>query len=651
MTATPHNGKEADFQLFMALLDGDRFEGRFREGVHTADVSDMMRRLTKEELKTFDGRPLFPERRAYTVNYQLSADEAALYDAVTEYVREEMNRAERLAEGDQRRQNVGFALQILQRRLASSPAAIHESLRRRREKLERRIEEARLLQRGRNARLGAASELASYRPEFFEDFDDQPEDEVEAVEERLVDSATAAQTIAELELEIGAAHPPRGAGQGAPPLGHRHQMARAAEHPRPAADDRSPPATAASSSSSPSRATRSPTSPTRSAPASAAPRPWSRSTAGSPARRAATPSNAFLHDPAVLVMVANDAAGEGVNLQRAHLMVNYDLPWNPNRLEQRFGRIHRIGQTEVCHLWNLVANETREGAVYARLLEKLEAAREALGGRVYDVLGQLFEQKPLRDLLIEAIRYGEQPEVKARLFQVVDDAAGHAHLLDLLERRALTQETLPFTKVQAIREQMERAHAQRLQPHYIESFFLAAFEHLGGRIHRRETGRFEISRVPGALRERDRQTGTGAPVLPRYERICFDKAQIAGPAARRLRLPRPPAARRHDRPHPRAPPRADEAGCHPGRPARSGPAPARPRHPGPGDPGRPRRPPRPPPDRRAAAPLRRAVRGRRAPRCRPRPLPRLPAGERARARGDRCPGSRSHGSPATSRAG
>ena len=528
MTATPHSGKEADFQLFMALLDGDRFEGRFREGVHTADVSDMLRRLTKEELKTFDGRPLFPERRAYTVNYRLSADEAALYDAVTEYVREEMNRAERLAEGDQRRQNVGFALQILQRRLASSPAAIHESLRRRREKLERRVDEARLLQRGRNVRLAAASELTSYRPEFFEDFDDQPEDEVEAVEEQLVDSATAAQTIAELELEILAltrleeqAKALRRSGTDTKwrelqsildqplmtdPAGNRRKLIVFTE-PRDTltylADKIR----------------------TRLGRAEAVVEIH-----GGLAREARkTAMAAFLHDPAVLIMVANDAAGEGVNLQRAHLMVNYDLPWNPNRLEQRFGRIHRIGQTEVCHLWNLVANETREGAVYARLLEKLETARAALGGRVYDVLGQLFEQKPLRDLLIEAIRYGEQPEVKARLLQVVDDAAGHAHLLDLLERRALTQETFPFTKVQAIREQMERAHAQRLQPHYIESFFHAAFEHLGGRIHRRETGRFEISRVPGALRERDRQTGAGAPVLPRYERICFDKAQIAGP--------------------------------------------------------------------------------------------------------------------------
>ena len=129
--ATPHNGKEQDFQLFMALLDGDRFEGKFRDGVHVADVEDMMRRLTKEELLRFDGRPLFPERKAYTVKYELSDQEAELYTAVTEYVRNEMNRVQRFGEEDGRKKNnVGFALQILQRRLASSPAAIYQSLKR-----------------------------------------------------------------------------------------------------------------------------------------------------------------------------------------------------------------------------------------------------------------------------------------------------------------------------------------------------------------------------------------------------------------------------------------------------------------------------------------------------------------------------------------
>lgn len=101
MSATPHNGKEADFQLFMALLDSDRFEGRFRDGVHKTDVHDMMRRLTKEELVKFDGKPLFPERCAYTVQYSLSEPEARLYHDVTEYVREEMNRAERFANEDE----------------------------------------------------------------------------------------------------------------------------------------------------------------------------------------------------------------------------------------------------------------------------------------------------------------------------------------------------------------------------------------------------------------------------------------------------------------------------------------------------------------------------------------------------------------------
>ena len=116
------------------------------------------------------------------------------------------------------------------------------------------------------------------------------------------------------------------------------------------------------------------------------------------------------------VLIATDAAGEGINLQRAHLMVNYDLPWNPNRIEQRFGRIHRIGQTEVCYLWNLIAKETREGDVFLTLFAKLEEARAALGGQVYDVLGKVeFENKPLRDLLIEAIRYGDSPDVRARL--------------------------------------------------------------------------------------------------------------------------------------------------------------------------------------------------------------------------------------------
>lgn len=192
MSATPHNGKEADFQLFMGLLDGDRFEGRFREGVHKADVSDMMRRLTKEELYRFDGTPLFPERRAYTASYELSAAEAQLYTAVTDYVREEMNKADRGDDG-KRRSSVGFALQILQRRLASSPAAIHRSLERRRRRLEERLAEEKV--RGH-------SSLAAPRAYDFDDLEDIPEVEAEAIEDEVLDQATASRTLMELEAEL-----------------------------------------------------------------------------------------------------------------------------------------------------------------------------------------------------------------------------------------------------------------------------------------------------------------------------------------------------------------------------------------------------------------------------------------------------------------
>ncbi|WP_306215137.1 helicase-related protein, partial [Actinoplanes sp. RD1] len=230
----------------------------------------------------------------------------------------------------------------------------------------------------------------------------------------------------------------------------------------------------------------------------------------------------FTQDKDTVVLVATDAAGEGLNLQRAHLMVNYDLPWNPNRLEQRFGRIHRIGQTEVCRLWNLIADDTREGAVFLRLLDKIEEQRRAYEGKVFDVLGEAFEGKPLRELLVEAIRYGDQPEVRARLNRVID-AEVSAGLDKLMAERALHHDSLADTDVQELRLRLEEAQARRLQPHYVQAFFAEAFRLLGGMMSPREAGRFEVTHVPGVIRDRDRQVGIGAPVLRRYERVCFDR--------------------------------------------------------------------------------------------------------------------------------
>lgn len=578
LTATPHNGKPADFRYFMALVDRDRFAGANRVKNPTpkspakgaakgsgagsaggtagysigggdrqgrlfpvepatpkgADVSDCMRRLVKEELLKFDGRPLFPERRAYTVEYGLSPAERGLYDAVTEYVRGEFNRADALADG-KRRTSVGFALTILQRRLASSPEAIYQSLKRRRERLEKRLLEVRNAAKPAASRDDDLNGFSHGSPWFSEDPDPFDEDdydsgEFEEMEEDLVDTASAAATAAELEAEIATltmlerrANAVRLSGEDRKweelsrllqddgkmfdAGGRREKLIVFTEHRDTfnylAGKTRSllgDPEAVLTICGGMSR----------------------------DARRYA--EERFKQDAGARILVATDAAGEGINLQRAHLMINYDLPWNPNRLEQRFGRIHRIGQTEVCHLWNLVAAETREGEVFRRLFGKLEIERAALGGKVFDILGRLtFGERSLRDLLIEAVRYGDDPKVKERLNQAVDASVNQDALRELLREYALTTEVMDAATVGGIREEMERAEVRKLEPHFIEAFFKEAMRRLGGRMAPREPGRYEVLDVPFDVRAMDMRTSSSPRVLRSYERICFSKDAKEGP--------------------------------------------------------------------------------------------------------------------------
>jgi superfamily II DNA or RNA helicase len=522
MTATPHNGKEEDFQLFLSLLDSDRFYGKFRDGTHKVDTSDLMRRMVKEELVKFDGTPLFPERKAYTVNYTLSDIEAGLYESVTDYVQTEMGKADE--RGGSQKGSVGFALTALQRRLASSPEAIYQSLKRRHHRLADRLREAKLGNRGRKA----LSETVAAIPE---DDDDLTAEEQESLEEELIDDATAATSIAELEAEItiltdleAQAKAVVASGkdrkwdelskllQNTPEMhdadGRQRKIIIFSEH-------------------------RDTLNYLQDKIAGVLGNPEAIVTIhGGTHRDERKKAQAlFRSDKDVRVLIATDAAGEGVNLQCANLMVNYDLPWNPNRMEQRFGRIHRIGQTEVCHLWSLVAKETREGRVYHRLLEKLATECEALKGKVFNILGDVFEERSLRDLMIDAIKYGDQPEVRARLSQRIDHAFDHDHLKNLLGRNALAEQTMSSERLFKVKEEMEKAEARRLQPFFVRAFFMKAFPLLGGTIHRREPDRYEITHVPLEIRERDRRiTGRNRreqePVLKRYDRVCFERAAI-----------------------------------------------------------------------------------------------------------------------------
>ena len=502
MTATPHNGKEEDFQLFMGLLDRDRFEGKFRNGVHYADTSDMMRRMLKEDLVDLEGKPLLPERLSYSLPYHLSYLEELLYQQVTKYVEEEFNRADKLEKG--RKTSIGFALTILQRRLASSPEAIYQSLQGRRERLENKLRQ----------KEDFLKTLTCPDSEDLEDFLSQ---EIEKLEDEFVDQATAASTIAELRAEIN----------------KLEKLVQLAQEVRRSRTDTKWEELSKLFKNNPEmfdsqgqrrkiivftehRATLDYL--VRRVREIIGEKAVATIHGGIKQEDRQKIQDDFNQNLTVQVLVANDAAGEGINLHEScHLMINYDLPWNPNRLEQRFGRIHRIGQTEICHLWNLVAVDTREGKVFQRVLEKLEVARKALGGKVFDVLGEAINGKQLGELLIEAIRYGDRPDKQAQLEQAIEDKLNLEHLKNILEKRSLYHNLRDTSKLRQIYENIERAEVHKLQPHFIIDFFVASFRQLGGKIQGGESGRYEIvAPIPISLRNRLHKP---------YDHICFEKTQ------------------------------------------------------------------------------------------------------------------------------
>lgn len=507
LTATPHNGKDKDFAQFMSLLDADRFEGAQR--IESApEVSDLMRRLVKEDLVNFDGTPLFPERVACTVSYDLSPAEENLYTQVTEYVLENFDRAEKL-DGN-RRSTVGFALTILQRRLASSPEAIYKSLERRTERLKKIL---------------AEKNFSAAQIDDATDFEDSPDYE-QCVEE-IVNSATAAQTrheiqqeIAELERLTALANSVRTSAvdkkwvELSNLLQRNEQLSNSREKIIIFTEHRDTLNYLTQKISS----------------------MLGRNDAvinihGSlnhNARQAAEKN--FIQKDNFTILIATDAAGEGINLQCSHLMINYDLPWNPNRLEQRFGRIHRIGQKNVCYLWNLIAGNTREGQVFQRLFKKLDAERSALGGKVFDILGKLsFNEKPLGEFLMDAVRYNKSPKARAHFEKLIDAAVDTKKISRLLQARALTDD---FVDPAAVSKNLARMEIHKLQPYYLESFFISAFSHFQGSFRRKKSGHYEIYRVPKIIR------ACSPEILDKYSSVCFDK-KIRDPKSEFLTLGHP----------------------------------------------------------------------------------------------------------------
>ncbi|GIV23745.1 MAG: helicase [Bacteroidia bacterium] len=386
LTATPHKGNDDAYFLLLDLLHPRLFAKveHLKEAVRREGLPFVLRR-SKEQVTDLAGNKLFQKREVRTLAVNLTEAERQLYDAVTAYVRRWYGAVSKRT--DRRSRNVALALTLLQRRLSSSLFAVRESLRRRRNKLHRLREEW-------ERRLEEEEALPVLDEDTLEDLSEQTAREWESFQERLegITAATnpeeLAEEIRELEALIHLAQEAERAGEEA----KVRELRRVVEkHLRHHPEEKLLIFTEFKD--------------TLLALQRKIEQEW-----GFPVvlihgdmslSERIEAERRFRHE--VQILIGTDAAGEGLNLQFARLMVNFDLPWNPNRLEQRMGRIHRYGQKRECYVFNMLYRDTREGVVLERLLEKLERMRERLGDSVYDVIGELMEGVRLEELIMEAI--------------------------------------------------------------------------------------------------------------------------------------------------------------------------------------------------------------------------------------------------------
>lgn len=494
LTATPHKGDPENFRLFLDLLEPGFFATTdlLIESVRNKENPLFLRRL-KEDLKDFDGRPLFPPRKVITKKYFLNDDEKRLYNAVTKYVEVHYNKAL-----SSEKRNVAFALLILQRRMASSVRAVRRSLERRKARL------TELLKLGKW--LSEKGEIDE------EELEDSPEAERLKKEEELLERLTSAETREELEEEIE----------------HLSDLIRLAKEAEKHEIE-----TKLNELKSVLNAEK-----IRNNKEKFLIFTESRETLEYLAEKLRKwgYSVTVLHGGMNLdariraehefrersqIMVSTEAGGEGINLQFCALMMNYDIPWNPNRLEQRMGRIHRYGQQKEVHIYNLVAADTREGKVLDALFRKLERIQEALGSdRVFDVIGDILPGKSLKDLIVDAISH------RRTLEDIIKDieATPDQEAIKKVEEAVLEGLATRHIDLIKILGEERRARENRLVPEYIENFFKRACLFLNIPVEKRPEGIWRVPRVPYDIRNVSFEfKNKYGQVFREYKRIAFDK--------------------------------------------------------------------------------------------------------------------------------
>jgi superfamily II DNA or RNA helicase len=499
LTATPHSGRDASLWALLRLLDidasGDRLVGK-------VEVTDRVyRKVSKENMTDMAGNKLFKPRHPQTLDYELEGDELDLYERVTDFVSRELQEIR----GSDSKTAAGFALTTMQRRLASSVRAIRRTLERRLQRLEDALADPEAyLKRKRSFRQAMVPDA--------DDVEDLDEESLWKLEEQILEQWLP-DTVAELEAERAALGPLLARAQEVEAKRSERKLTELLDVVRRQGltDDHSKKLLIFTEHKDTLD--------------------YLVENLGDDFELATIHGGLKVDEriaqerhfrEKAQIMIATEAAGEGINLQFCHLMVNYDIPWNPNRLEQRMGRIHRIGQTEDVYVFNLVASNTREGYVLKVILKKLENMGKALGDPVFDVIGRTFAGYRLREL-IEAVLVGDKTREQAAAEIGGEDAdptilARAEELMD----KALAKTVIDW---QELRRKAERAEERRLPPAYFERFFLDAVTFAGGRAERRlEPGTLRVSRSPDHLVAASRATGAFGRVAPEYARLTFDKS-------------------------------------------------------------------------------------------------------------------------------
>jgi len=518
LTATPHHGDEDRFSHFLRLIDPDLFPEPHRLGTQAAAIrTDVFRlgkdspwclRRLKEDLKDLKGRRLFPDRHAKTVTFRLTTEEYSLYKSVTAYINEFIPQ-----QTGQRRSSAALTRTVLQRRLVSSPCAIHESLKRRLKKQHDLLDELEGLSPADRAKRLAA--IQGRLPDAEQDEDDLDDE----IRDRLVDEYTAALELEQLRAEIAALK----------------ELVERARRVREQANDSKLAALKQCLGEAEFLALKDGRGKlllfTEHRDTMTYVRQhlerWGYTTCeihgGMNPRERKRAQEEFR--TAAQVCVATEAAGEGINLQFCHLMINYDMPWNPTRLEQRLGRIHRIGQERDVYAFNFVATDSEdgqpvvEGRILHRLLEKLETMNEALEGRVFDVIGEVLSLNDvnLPDMLREAAYDPRRLDEYLDQIDRIDPAK-----LKQYEKAtgiALARSHVDFTEFQRRNLEVEE---KRLMPRYVEAQFLAAAREIGLRVEPRADGLWRIEHVMADVRsERLRSVQRLGKADSSYRKVTF----------------------------------------------------------------------------------------------------------------------------------